>query len=393
MHISQLRLENWKNFRAASCNLLQRAIFIGPNASGKSNLLDAFRFLRDVAATEGGGLQTAIATRHGLSAVRYIAARQKPEVSIAIELHSDDKPKWRYEVTFGGSGKPKDSRAIIRSERVTHFDANKPEGFSILNRPDANDKKDKERLTETALEQTSANRDFREIAEFLRSIQYLHVVPQIVRDPARALDTGDDPFGGDLLTRINRTPERTRRARLKRMNDALKIAVPQMDDLQMEIDERGVPHLRAKYTHWRPQGAWQREDQFSDGTLRLLGLIWTLQETGGPILIEEPELSLNATVVSHLPRMIAKATRKQSALRDARQTLISTHSPDLLSDEAIGLDEVFLLNPTSSGTDIIVANTLAEARAMIDEGHSISDAVLPRAKPQNVERLSQLSLI
>lgn len=182
-----------------------------------------------------------------------------------------------------------------------------------MKRPNKEDEKDQERLTETALEQTSANREFREIAEFLRSIQYLHVVPQIVRDPARALDSGDDPFGGDLLTRINRTPEKTRNARLRRMNEALKVAVPQMDDLQMDTDKRGVPHLKVKYTHWCPQGAWQREDQFSDGTLRLLGLIWTLQETGGPILVEEPELSLHSSVVSHLLRMITKAIPQEGS--------------------------------------------------------------------------------
>lgn len=393
MHISQLKLENWKNFRTVSCNLLQRAIFIGPNASGKSNLLDAFRFLRDLTTTEGGGLQKAISQRRGLSAVRCIAARQSPDVKIAIDLSEDDESQWFYELAFGGSGSPKkDPRVFIQKEKVTKIGSSDGRKSVLLERPDKEDKKDRERLTETALEQTSANLKFREIAEFLRSIQYLHVVPQIVRDPARALDTGDDPFGGDLLARINRTTEKTRRGRLRRINEALKIAVPQMDDLQMEIDERGVPHLKVRYAHWRPQGTWQREDQFSDGTLRLLGLIWTLQETGGPILVEEPELSLNSAVVSHLLRMITKATRKKGAVRDARQVFISTHSPELLSDESIGLDEVFLLSPTPNGTEITTASDINEAREMISNGLSISDLVLPNARPHQVERLSQLSL-
>jgi len=50
MYISHLKLRNWKNFNAIDVRLGLRVFLIGPNASGKSNLLDAFKFLRDVAA-------------------------------------------------------------------------------------------------------------------------------------------------------------------------------------------------------------------------------------------------------------------------------------------------------------------------------------------------------
>ncbi len=40
----------------------------------------------------------------------------------------------------------------------------------------------------------------------------------------------------------------------------------------------GLPHLEARYAHWRPQGVWHRENQFSDGTLRLIALLWSLLE-------------------------------------------------------------------------------------------------------------------
>ena len=50
-------------------------------------------------------------------------------------------------------------------------------------------------------------------------------------------------------------------------------------DLRFERDKvDGSPHLQALYTHWRPDAGWQREDQFSDGTLRLLGMMWSLLE-------------------------------------------------------------------------------------------------------------------
>lgn len=48
MYITYLKLKNWRNFRNAEVRLAARSYLIGPNASGKSNLLDVFRFLRDV---------------------------------------------------------------------------------------------------------------------------------------------------------------------------------------------------------------------------------------------------------------------------------------------------------------------------------------------------------
>jgi hypothetical protein len=43
-----------------------------------------------------------------------------------------------------------------------------------------------------------------------------------------------------------------------------------------------VPHLRGLYSHWRKDAGWQTEEQFSDGTLRLLGLL--VRETVQQIL-------------------------------------------------------------------------------------------------------------
>jgi predicted ATPase len=48
MRFAKIHLENWRNFTRVDVPLLQRMFLIGPNASGKSNLLDAFHFLRDL---------------------------------------------------------------------------------------------------------------------------------------------------------------------------------------------------------------------------------------------------------------------------------------------------------------------------------------------------------
>ena len=55
MLISHIRLKNWRNFRNLDIHLREVSFVLGPNASGKSNLLDAFRFLRDISKSKGGG--------------------------------------------------------------------------------------------------------------------------------------------------------------------------------------------------------------------------------------------------------------------------------------------------------------------------------------------------
>src|SRR4051812_34824882 len=98
MKFDHVRLENWKNFRLLDLPLQRRAFVVGPNAAGKSNFLDSFRFLRDVADPEGG-FQRAIKSRGGVSQLRCLHARQQPNVAIDVTI-SLDETLWRYRLEF-----------------------------------------------------------------------------------------------------------------------------------------------------------------------------------------------------------------------------------------------------------------------------------------------------
>ena len=168
-------IDNWKNFTHVDVELRQRAFLVGPNAAGKSNLLDAVRFLRDV-VTEGGGFAQAVKTRGGVSAVRCLAARRRPEVGVAVTVGSDRKPStWTYELRFG---QDKKRRPVLTRERVSKC------GRTVIDRPEPEDESDPERLRQTSLEQVNVNRPYREVAEFLRSVRYLHIshCRQVPRD-------------------------------------------------------------------------------------------------------------------------------------------------------------------------------------------------------------------
>jgi predicted ATPase len=208
-------------------------------------------------------------------------------------------------------------------------------------------------------------------------------VPQLVREPERSVGRSHDPFGGDFLEQLFRTPKKTRDSRLRRIQEALRVAIPQLKELKtFRDDATGVAHLRGLYEHWRPNAGWQTEDQFSDGTLRLLGLLWVFLDGTAPLLLEEPELSLHAAVVRHLPQIIHRLGRKVG-----RQTLLSTHSADLLADEGIAPEEVLVLQPSQEGTSVTVAAADQQIRALLEGNLSIADAVLPRTAPRNAAQL------
>jgi len=277
MRFARLVIENWRNFRNIDVPLSRRVFIVGPNASGKSNLLDAIRFLRDVADPQGG-FQRAVVYRRGVSQIRSLHARQYSNVVLDVRLANEDA-QWRYRLEFNQDNV---RRPQIRKEEVWR------DSEKVLSRPDPTDEDDPQRLTQTHLEQVNANKEFRVVAEFLSQIRYLHLVPQLVRDRERYVGRERDPFGGDFLDQLAKMQRENHRifdSRMRRINEALLVAVPQLESLKLEGDERGVPHLRGLYKHWRPDAGWQNEDQFSDGTLRLMGLLWALLDGTAPILL------------------------------------------------------------------------------------------------------------
>lgn len=385
MRITRIQLKNWLNYRKLDTGELGNRVFIiGPNASGKSNLLEVLRFLRDVALPagkkpQGGGLQNAVTEmRGGLAKLRCLNAKSDNEVRITLDLLAEDGTTWNYDLGFKGEGKANNrivvSREVIRSN-----------GEELLSRPTSDDLRDRDQLTQTHLELTNVNSRFRELSHFLSETTYLHLVPQLLKYSSKIGGTvlESDPFGQGFLQRIAASGKATRDARLGRIRKALDKVVPQFSDLRFEPDPvTGLPHLEANFTHWRPTGAWQRENQLSDGTLRLIGLLWSLMEGNSLLLLEEPELSLNEDVVRQLPKVIH---RIQSQGKTRRQVFITTHSEALLSDHSIPPEEVLRLVSTPNGTEIKAPDQ--QEKIMFASGMNAAEVLLPSVRPVGVAQL------
>ena len=389
MIISKIELFNWKNFHRCEVGVQERCFVVGANAAGKSNFIDALRFLRDV-AKQGGGLQTAVRVRGGITKIRCLAAREQSNVKLAIELSESDSRElcWHYELNFKHTGGGiRENQVKIVSEKV--FSGR--EQRYVLDRSAETLGEDEETLKYTYLEQPNANKDFRVIQQFLQNVEYLNVVPQMVRESASSSYSGDkeDYYGRNFLKRLALLNDNTRRSYFRKINEFLKLAVPQLEELSFVKDEIGVPHLEARYVHWRTRGSKQQEMQFSDGTLRLIGFLFALIDSNGVLLLEEPEINLHPGIVAQFPEFIAKIQRVK---KGGRQVFITTHSYGILSNEGIAPEEVLLLTNSPEGTEVEVLSNVEKAKNILAAGFSMADVVMPLTKPWSIESMSHIKL-
>jgi predicted ATPase len=372
LRLTHLGVENWRNFPAIDVPLLNRLFVVGPNASGKSNLLDALRFLSDMARV-GGGFQAAVRKpwRGDAARLHSLSAKRHTDIGLYVAVGTDRTPRrWEYEIHFVQADL---LQVTIRKERVLR------QGKVLVDRPDEKDKKDRLRLQQSYLEQAGINKAFRPLREFLASIQYTHLVPQVIRTWVFA-GADSAPFGGDLLKRLAEMPEDLRQTQLAQIVQAVRRAVPSLQSLEYWLDAtENRRHLRAAFEHL--PGAWLLEDQLSDGTLRLIGLFWALLQGSGPLLLEEPELSLHSEVVRLLPQMLARVQNQTG-----RQVIVSTHATDLLRDEGIAPDEVLLLQPGPDGATARLARDFDEIKQLLEAGIGLAESVPAKTSPAAAAR-------
>ena len=389
IRFSHLKLKNWRNFIQVDVKLVRRMFVVGPNAIGKSNLLDVFRFLREVAA-EGGGLATAVKNRRGISRLRslHYRAPASSDIEISVDVIAADGSGWRYLLAFNKGDKKLGLVPVVTKEGVWKRSPNEEAWTKLFIRPSKEDRDDPKLLTQTWLQQVTQNQPFRELAEFFASVGYLHLVPQLIREEQRPAEEslGADAYGRDLLSRIRGTSNKSKEARLERIRKVLATAVPNLTDLELVPDENNNPHLQAKFKHWRGPAAKQDEREFSDGTLRLIGLLWALQEKSGPLLLEEPELSLHTALVRQLAPFIYRAQR----VAGGRQAFISTHSDELMSDEGIGPDEILLVRSASEGSEVVHGADIEGIRQALDGGLNVADVVMPMTAKEQIDLFSKL---
>ena len=127
--LTRVWARNFKSIRNLDLELGPLTVLVGPNASGKSNVLDVLRFIKDALERN---LDSAVTSREGIEAV----ARMHPEgdfrnVEVGFEITNGD-----FAMGYGFELSSQDGAYRVEREHgtvVTAASSSKPIGFEIKN--------------------------------------------------------------------------------------------------------------------------------------------------------------------------------------------------------------------------------------------------------------------
>lgn len=361
--LGRVKILNYKSIGKCDVSLGALTALVGRNGAGKSNFLDALRFVVD-------GLQTsldhAIKSRGGIQEVRRRSTGHPN--NFAIQLHMN-LPGWHV-ATYGFEiGARPQGGFFVKWE---HFKLVDPRNKTV-----ASYRVEEGKITQKSLENmppavgdrlylvnAAGLPDFRSVYDALLSMGFYNMNPQAIKELQNP-DAGEllRRDGGNIASVIARLTV-DKPAIKNRIKEYLATIVPGITEVdRIPLGPRETLEFRQRVTGakhpWRFYAA-----NMSDGTLHALGSLVAVMQLAGrkePVClvgIEEPETALHPAASGAL----------MDALREAgpeTQVLLTTHSPDLV--EHIELDKDALLVVVAREGDTVLAPVDAANREAIQK--------------------------
>lgn len=366
--VRRLRLRNYRSIAQCDLPLGNLTFLVGPNGSGKSNVVDSLRL---VSQALNENLDNALRARGGNAEVRRRSNGHPTHFLIDLEAGAGDMG-MRYSFSIGAT-KNKGYRVIkeecrVRSAQFGSSDAH----FSIQDGvvtstslsvfPRVQD----DRLALVAL---SGTEEFRPLFDGLRGIEVYSPSPEIMRTP-QIPDPGDSLHRdakniASVVGRLNSSALTVK----ERIEEYLRVIVPGIQSVRREA----AGSWETLSFHQDVQGAkhaWEfPATSVSDGTLRALAILTAMLDTEGtfpsPVGIEEPETALHPAAAGVLLDAIRDAA-------EARQVIVTSHSPDLLDSDSIRPEELLAVR-SIKGTSIVNRPDAAAQLALKENLFSAGD--------------------
>ena len=350
--ITSLQLTDFKNFADETLRAGPFTVIIGANASGKSNIRDAFRFLHGVG--RGYGLADIIGGRYGAGGQRewepirggneiirfgrssFSLTVGMGEIRYSIQVGVDKARSAAFRVigeslergeriiytTHPGEGDPVHAQGddALLSIRMDKTNERMKWGARINVRPD------QPALTQIT-EQRRVARAHKGIAETvienLARIRFLDLSPDRMRQPSFPGQTTLGDGGENLPTVLKEICEDESRKR--DLASWIRELTP-MDarDFEFPADHSGRAHLVIREGNGRAVSAYGA----SDGTLRFIATLAALlgENPAGLYFFEEIDNGIHPARVRLLVDFIERRTAKGDT-----QVITTTHSPDMLT--------------------------------------------------------------
>ena len=354
---------NWCNFAHIEFDMSSRVFIVGPNSSGKSNLLGALRFLSDIAryglaaATEDlGGLDRYV--HSGADSASFVATFDDAGSSVEYVL------KLQRSVS-DGEGLMREGGANEASALLSEDPLSGNPSWRILSVRETVIVNDRDEL--------EGENDWQsKLRQVLAGIRYIHPNPKKMLGRA---DRYDPDHGTGFFQYAGRFSDQQLNAALDRIRPIMAAAVPEVPNLSYLRMGLGTEVVFYSDTPERGARGVYSHERFSEGTLRLLGMLFdlaTLPRTTSIVLIEEPETFLQASVVRSMSSFLAEV-----AMTHDVQMVISTHSPELIDSELVLPSQVLVLRPEDGETvgELLSQSNDPRIRAVISARLPKSEAI------------------
>ena len=357
--LTRVVLRNYKSIAACDVAPAQLSFLVGANGSGKSNFLDALRFVADSLRFS---IDHALRDRGGINEVRRRSGGHPTHFGIRVVFNLGES--WGH-YAFEVGAKPQGGFEVQREEcYVLGRDGDQPQFYEVagghvtrstLSPPPA------AAADRLYLVNASGLNAFRPVYDALSGLGFYNLNPEAIRDL-------QPPDPGDLLKRDGSNAASvlsnlaTRAPAFKeRIETYLGKVVPGVAG----VDRRSVGPRDTLEFRQEVRGAqypWRFfASNMSDGTLRAFGVLLALFQGAGDgatrrslVGIEEPEVALHPAAAGVLI----------DGLRDAAehaQVLVTSHSPDLLDDDEISADSIFSVVAKHGETRIGPLNDVGRA--------------------------------
>ena len=341
--ITSLRLFDFKNFTDETLRLGPFTVIIGSNASGKSNIRDAFRFLHGVgrgytlAEIIGGkyGVGGQIEWVHIRGAANEIIRFQQVAFGMEVELSlANETATFLIEVspelkTVRSDGfRITYERLRIRQELIYEKPRSAYEDRHVVlgDGRKIDIKRDRPVLSQLSESRQAGNiyKDrTRQVIDALHSMRFLELSPARMREPSFSGANVLGNFGENLPTVLEELCADPKRQKIL-ASWVHELTPMDVRGFAFPRDLNGRAQLMIREANGRKVSAYSA----SDGTLRFLAMLAALLDTNSEHLyfFEEIDNGIHPSRLHLLIDLIERQTAKGGI-----QVITTTHSPDLLS--------------------------------------------------------------
>ncbi|PAX53317.1 AAA family ATPase [Brunnivagina elsteri] len=360
--LKRLFLKNWKSFRYAELPLYPLTVLVGTNASGKSNLVEAFEFLKRI--VDGHQIETALGGDKILAPIRggvsWAALKPEREFTLkALVRGEGEQIDYLYGVTVGT--KPD---AMILEEKITCREYQRDKKTIIFERDFVtsyvDSKCDRKNILKIATHHKNARwtlpsnnksiltyfkntyvldnvSEVNHVIENLEKIYIFNPIPAKMRDfsqLSKTLESDASNLAGVIAGLSSRKQEEVE-------NTLLEYArgLPAGNILKVWAEPVGryasdaMLYCEEEWTNGQVQEIDARS--MSDGTLRFIAILTALLTVPerSQLIFEDVDNGLHPSRAELLARMLYEIGRKRQI-----DILVTTHNPALL--DAFGADIV-----------------------------------------------------